>query len=57
METHMSSNPATPPAIPDAHAAFIQTQLPTWLTDSPADTRAALLANLLQSNQSRHKIQ
>jgi len=57
METQMSSNPAPPLVTPDAHAAFIQTQLPTWLTDSPADTRAALRANLLKSNQSRHKIQ
>lgn len=53
----MNIDTAPPSSMPDAHADFIKTRLPTWLTQAPANVRTALRTSLLNSNQSRHRLQ
>ncbi|MPR04639.1 hypothetical protein F0169_22740 [Pseudomonas sp. MAFF 212408] len=46
-----------PPASPlAAHQAFINDQLPVWLSQAPAPLRADFRSSLISSNQSRHDL-
>ena len=50
-----TSEPAPEP-IPLAHADFISSQLPQWVTQAPHATRQTLRSSLIKSNQSRHAL-
>lgn len=54
----MTSPTPTHPPVPvtNAHAEFMQTQLPTWLTQAPQDVLSALRNSLSKGNQARHEV-
>lgn len=46
----------SPPEALSAHADFIKSRLPTWLTGAPKSMRTALRDSLIKSNRSRHDL-